>query len=315
MTKPDLADRAVGCLLGLACGDALGGAVEFRTRPDLARMFPGGVREITGGGPHGLEPGEITDDTHMALAIARACTADGIDLDAVVRNFLDWYRSGPKDIGIATSRALSLLDSGVSWPDAAERLQRQSPGGVAGNGTVMRCAPIAIRFRSDRERLVQASIDTAQMTHADPRATWGAVALNQAIVHLLNGGAIDNVLDAAMDGIGDARVTEAITRVPTLSLDELRSGGYVLDTLASSFWCLRNRPDAEEAIVTAVTLGEDADTTGAVTGALAGAAWGGAALPRRWLDALGVHDEVESLARRLAEWDVVDSERRSPCIS
>lgn len=149
MTQPDLADRAAGCLLGLACGDALGGAVGFSTRVDLARDFPGGVREITGGGPHGLEPGEITDDTHMALAIARACTADGIDLDEVVQNFLGWYRAHPKDIGIATSQALSLLDGGIPWPEAGERLQRESAGGVAGNGSVMRCAPIAIRFHSD----------------------------------------------------------------------------------------------------------------------------------------------------------------------
>lgn len=306
---PHLEDRATGCLLGLACGDALGGAVEFRSRADVARSFPGGVREITGGGLHHLEPREITDDTHMALAIAGACTAEGINLDGVVRNFLAWYRSGPKDIRNATRRALPLLDQGVPWTEAAERLQRESSDGIAGNGTVMRCAPIAIRFRSDRARLVRASIDTARITHADPRATWGAVALNQAIVHLLDGGAIGDVLGAAGDGIGDARVAKAIARVPGLGYDDLRSGGYVLDTLASALWCLLNRPDAEEAIVTAVTLGEDADTTGAVTGALAGAAWGAATLPARWLDVLQVHDEVRSLAASLARWDVADSGR------
>lgn len=303
MTHPSPADRAEGCFLGLACGDALGGAVEFETREDIARLFPGGVREITGGGPHHLERGEITDDTHMAIAIARGCTADGIDLERVVGNFLEWYRSGPKDIGIATSRALALIQSGVPWTEAAERLQRESPGGVAGNGTVMRCAPLAIRFRSDRRRLVQASIDTARITHADPRATWGAVALNQAIVHLLDGGTIADVPDAAVDGIGERRVVDAITQMSTLAHDELTSGGYVLDTLTSSSWCLLNRPSAEEAIVTAVTLGADADTTGPVTGALAGAAWGASALPRRWLDVLQVRDEVRELARTLMEWD------------
>lgn len=307
--RPDLADRAAGCLLGLACGDALGGAVEFRTRADLARSFPDGVRDITGGGTHRLEPGEITDDTHMALAMARACGADGIDLDEVVRNFLSWYRSGPKDIGIATSRALSHLESGVPWTEAAERLQHESHDGVAGNGTVMRCAPIAIRFRSDRSRLVQASIDTARMTHADPRATWGAVALNQAIAHLLDGGAIGEVLDAAVDGIGDERVSRAIQRVPSIEYEKLRSGGYVLDSLSTSFWCLLNRRGAEEAIVTAVTLGDDADTTGAVTGALAGVAWGAVSLPERWLGVLQVRDEIRSLAWQLMEWDLGDSER------
>ena len=310
MNKPDPANRAEGCLLGLACGDALGGAVEFRTRADVARSFPGGVREITGGGPHSLELGEITDDTHMAIAIARACDANGIDLDRVAANFLTWYRGGPKDIGNATRQALRLLDTGVPWSEAAERLQRESTMGTAGNGTVMRCAPVAVRFRSDRARLIQASIDTARMTHADPRATWGAVALNQAIVHLLNGGSLGDVLGAAVKGIKEQKVVKAIDQVPTLEYQSLRSGGFVLDTLATSFWCLLNRPSAEEAIVTAVTLGDDADTTGAVTGALAGAAWGAAAMPARWLAVLQVRDEVRELARSLAAWDLADRERR-----
>ncbi len=310
MSKPDLTDRAEGCLLGLACGDALGGAVEFETREDVARSFPDGVREITGGGPHRLECGEITDDTHMAIAIARACDADGIDLDRVVANFLTWYRSGPKDIGNATRRALALLDKGMPWTEAAERLQRDSTIGTAGNGTVMRCAPVAIRFRSDRARMVRASIDTARITHADPRATWGAVALNQAIVHLLDGGSVGDVLDAAVDRVEERRVFEAIRRVPTLTYDALRSGGYVLDRLATSFWCVLNRPSMEEAIVTAVTLGDDADTTGAVTGALAGAAWGAEALPERWLAVLQVREEAGALARSLLAWDGADRERR-----
>ena len=310
MNKPDLADRAEGCLLGLACGDALGGAVEFKARTDIARSFPEGVREITGGGPHHLELGEITDDTHMAIAIARACDADGIDLDRVVANFLTWYRNSPKDIGNATRQALRLLDTGAPWTDVAERLQRESTIGMAGNGTVMRCAPVAIRFRSDKPRMIEASIDTARITHADPRATWGAVALNQAIVHLLDGGSLGSVLGATVEGVEERRVVEAIEQVPQLQYETLQSGGFVLDTLATSLWCLLNRPSAEEAIVTAVTLGDDADTTGAVTGALAGAAWGVAAMPARWLAVLQVRDEVRELARSLYAWDLADRERR-----
>jgi len=297
-----LESRAVGCLVGLGCGDALGGAVEFRNREDLDRSFPDGIREITGGGPHGLAPGEETDDTQMALAIARACTADGIDLDRVAANFLAWYRSAPKDMGNATRHALALMDQGVPWREAGDRLQRRTPGGVAGNGTVMRCAPLALRFRADRVRLVQASLDTARMTHADPRATWGAVALNQAIVYLLDGNAVDTVGRAAVDGIEEPAVVRAIQSVPSLSRDDLRSGGYVLDTLAASFWSLLNTDEAEEAIVTAVGLGADTDTTGAVTGALAGALYGVEAIPERWRRVLLVNDELERLARQLIAW-------------
>ncbi|HEV2067982.1 MAG TPA: ADP-ribosylglycohydrolase family protein, partial [Thermomicrobiales bacterium] len=294
--------RAVGCLVGLGCGDALGGAVEFRSRDDLDRSFPRGVREIMGGGPHRLEPGEVTDDTQMALAIARACTVEGIDLDLVASNFVEWYRSGPKDIGIATRNALALISQGVPWREAGERLQRASQQGVAGNGTVMRCAPLALRFRNDRQRLVLASLDTSRMTHADPRATWGAVALNQAIVHLLDGGDPEGILDVAVSDIEEPAVADAILSVPGMSRGDLRSGGYVLDTLTSSFWCVVNRSGVEEAIVAAVSLGDDADTTGAVTGALAGAAHGVEAIPERWRNRLLVLDELDYLARQLIAW-------------
>lgn len=294
--------RAAGCLVGLGCGDALGGAVEFRPRHDLDRSFPGGVREITGGGPHRLEPGEVTDDTQMALAIARACTAEGIDLDMVAANFVEWYRSGPKDIGIATRNALALISGGTPWQEAGERLQRESVRGVAGNGTVMRCAPLALRFRNDRQQLVRASIETARMTHADPRATWGAVALNQAIVHLLDGGDLAGIVDAAVSDIREPAVSEAILSVTGMTRDDLRSGGYVLDTLTASFWCVLNRDGPEEAIVAAVSLGDDADTTGAVAGALAGAAHGVEAIPERWRRRLLVLDELDLLARQLIAW-------------
>ena len=298
----DLERRAAGCLLGLACGDALGGTVEFMPRQEVASRYPDGLRDIVGGGPHRLEPGEYTDDTAMALAISRACTADGIDLDAVAAGFVDWYRSGPKDIGNATANALRLLDRGVPWQDAGEQLQAASRDGVAGNGTVMRCAPIAIRFLTDPKRLRKASIETSRMTHADPRATWGAVALNQAIAWLLEGGEIAGAQAAAVADVDDMRVVAALGAVPHISRDDICSGGYVLDTLQAAFWCLERSESAEEAIVQAVMLGDDADTTGAVAGALAGAAYGVDRLPDRWLAVLHDRDEIRELALQLAGW-------------
>lgn len=279
------------------------GAVEFRDRTELDRSFPDGVRDITGGGPHRLEPGEYTDDTEMALAIARACTGDGIDLDAVAANFVAWYQSGPKDIGIATSQALELIAQGVPWQEAGERLQRNSPQGVAGNGTVMRCAPLALRFRSNPGRLRWSSIETSRVTHADPRATGGAVVLNQGIVHLLDGDDRSALIDAAVNGIEEERVVDAIVQAPGMKRDDVMSGGYVLDTLNAAFWSLLTTESAEEAIVCAVALGSDADTTGAVTGALAGTLYGASTLPARWLDALHNVAEIRALAIQLIAWD------------
>lgn len=295
--------RYLGCLIGLACGDALGGSVEFRNRADIAREFPDGVRDILGGGPHSLEIGEVTDDTAMALGIARACTATGIDLDAVAANFLAWYRSRPKDIGISTRAALAYLDSGLAWDEAGERLQRESNSGVAGNGSVMRCAPIAMRFRSDPMRLRTYSIDVSRITHADPRATWGSVALNQGIAYLLDGGPIDGLVGAATSGIGEARVVQALRDAESIGYDDVPSDGYVLDTLTAAFWCILHRDSAEEAIITGVGMGLDTDTTGAVTGALAGAAYGMDAIPERWKAVIHHREELESLSRSLLLWD------------
>ncbi len=302
-----LQSRYTGTLLGLAAGDALGGAVEFSPRAALARSFPHGVREIVGGGPHGLRKGEVTDDTAMALAIARACTPEGIDLDGVAAHVVDWYRSDPKDIGITTSRALAKLDAGVPWREVGERLTDETPGKLAGNGAVMRCAPIALRFRHNRELLRQVSIDVARMTHPDPMATWGSVALNQGIVHLLDGGSLEDVAAAAVAGVDHADVVAVIRDAAGRAYDEVRSGGFVLETLGAAFWAIAHRDSAEEAIVAAVSMGDDTDTTGAVAGALAGAHYGVEAIPERWRSVLEPRVELTTLADQLQAWSEADA--------
>ncbi|MBA2753231.1 MAG: ADP-ribosylglycohydrolase family protein [Chloroflexia bacterium] len=303
MAGPSLSERYLGCLVGLACGDALGGPFEFRSRDAIAREHPKGPREFTGGGWLSLAPGEITDDTQMTMALARSCGPGGLDMDRLVAEFLDWYRSDPKDIGGTTRSALARLAGGESWEEAGEAVQREAgPRGAAGNGTVMRCAPAGMRFRRDPAGLVRASIDSARITHADPRCTWGAVAVNQAIAHLLDGGETAGAPAAAIEGVPEKRVRDAVTSAAGTSRDDLRAGGYVLDTIRSALWCLANHGGFEETVVAAVSLGDDADTTGAVTGALAGAAYGIGAIPARWRDAVQHRDELERLAVSLLTW-------------
>src|SRR5688500_12133897 len=115
-----LVERYAGCLLGLGCGDALGGPVEFRSRAEIARDYPGGVREFVGGGWLRLAPGEVTDDTQMTLALAEGLGPAGLDMEAVAAAFLAWYRSNPKDIGSTTRKSLEKLASGMSWQEAGE---------------------------------------------------------------------------------------------------------------------------------------------------------------------------------------------------
>lgn len=141
------------------------------------------------------------------------------------------------------------------------------------------------------------------MTHVDPRAVWGAVAINQGISHLLPGNGSQGLIEAAVHDFQDGRVVEAITRAPGIKRNDVVSGGYVLDTLNAAFWSLLTTDSAEDAIVHAVSLGSDADTTGAFTGALAGALYGASTLPAHWLDALHNAAEIRELEVRLVGWD------------
>jgi len=302
-----LESRYTGVLIGGACGDALGATLEFIDRAEILRRYPKGLRDIVGGGWLDLAPGETTDDTAMTLALARACTPGGIDMDAVAAAFVAWLETAPKDIGNATMSALQLLQRGKRWDDAGEELQARTSQGVAGNGSVMRCAPVALRFRSDRERMRQAAFDTSRITHADPRATWSCVAVCQAIVHLLNDGQVDDAVDAAVADIPVPDVVDTVTSARTRSYDDVRSGGFVLDTVNAAFWCLLHESSAEDVIVRAVSLGGDADTTGIVAGFLAGAAYGLDAIPARWRVVLHGVDELEQTSRQLLAWDTAIS--------
>ncbi|MCO5220103.1 MAG: ADP-ribosylglycohydrolase family protein [Thermomicrobiales bacterium] len=298
-----LQDRYLGCLIGLACGDALGAPVEFESRSALDERFPDGLRAFIGGGWLDLEPGEITDDTQMTLDVARSLVAlpDG-DMDDLAARFLAWRNSDPKDIGNTTRDALDRLAGGVSWQDAgAQTVESRGPVDSAGNGAIMRCAPVALRFRNDPCRLRDVSIDVARITHANPLCTWASVAVDQAIAALLHGESIPAALELASTGIANDDVREAITLASIGVRDDISSNGFVLDTLTAAFWALRHTDSFEEAVVMAVGLGGDTDTTGAVAGSLGGARYGIDAIPDRWRQQVQYREELAALAHSLLE--------------
>src|SRR4051794_6998684 len=145
-----LRDRYQGCLLGLACGDALGGPVEFKSREWIAGRYPEGLHDFVGGGWLSLAPGEITDDTQLTLAIARSLAVGGpLDMENVAAHFLEWHHSRPKDQGNLTRAAMQLLDGGSPWTKSGEIARGTGASGGAGNGSVMRCPPVALRFAND----------------------------------------------------------------------------------------------------------------------------------------------------------------------
>ncbi|HET9659669.1 MAG TPA: ADP-ribosylglycohydrolase family protein [Thermomicrobiales bacterium] len=296
-----LEDRYLGCLIGLACGDALGGPVEFDSRETMDQRFPDGLREFIGGGWLHLLPGEITDDTQMTLDVARSLCAfpEGNMIDLADR-FLAWRNSQPKDIGNTTRDALDRLARGLPWSQAGEQTHRdRGPRASAGNGAIMRCAPVAMRFRTNPDRLRDSSIDISRITHANPLCTWASVAVNRTIAALLDGESIRDAIERSTAGIALDEVTTAVVLAMTAEREAIRSGGFVLDTLSAACWSLLQTASFEEALVIAVGLGGDTDTTGAVAGALAGAHYGYEAIPTRWRDTVQHRDELASLAKCL----------------
>ncbi len=294
----DLLDRFQGCLVGLAVGDALGGPLEFLIPAEIRERHGGYVRDMVGGGWLHLRPGEYTDDTQMMLCLAESIVEQGnFDMDDVARRFLAWYDSDPKDVGNTTRTALAELKRGVPWQQSGKRAYDILSSQGAGNGSLMRCAPVGLFHYQHRERLIQDSVDSSRITHWDPRACYSAVALNLAIAELLAGNregllaAVSNALQQA-----EPEVHRTLLGVENKTRGQLRSTGYVINTLDVALWCFLKMPSFEDALVAVVNLGGDADTAGAVCGALAGAHYGLSGIPARWLETLENRDHIAELA-------------------
>ncbi|QIB79546.1 ADP-ribosylglycohydrolase family protein [Haloferax volcanii] len=295
-------DRARGILLGLACGDALGRPVEFKSASKISAEH-GRLDEMIGHGTWNQPAGTITDDTEQALCIARSLVEQqAFDPADVADRFVAWYDTGPFDIGGMTRRALNRLKRGDSWGEAGQQVWEQSPEGQnAGNGSVMRCPPLAIPYATDWDRLATVSRQSSQITHADPRCTAGCAILNLTVAGLLADA--DTPLQDALDYVSTDAPDELVTALRPLargdSPDTLETSGYVVHSLQTALHDGLVADSAEDAIVTAVNRGGDTDTIGAIAGAVAGARFGASQLPDRWLGAIDEVNELEGLTTQL----------------
>jgi ADP-ribosyl-[dinitrogen reductase] hydrolase len=276
--------------------------VEFKSASEISAEH-GRLDEMIGHGTWNQPAGTITDDTEQALCIARSLVEQqAFDPADVADRFVAWYDTGPFDIGGMTRRALNRLKRGDEWGEAGQQVWEQSPEGQnAGNGSVMRCAPLAISYATDWERLAEVSRQSSQITHADPRCTYGCAVLNLTIAGMLDDAATP--LGDALDYVGSDAPDELVAALEPLARGEspgtLETSGYVVHSLQTALHDGLFAESAEEAIVTAVNRGGDTDTIGAVAGAVAGARFGASTLPDRWLAALDAAEELESLAKRL----------------
>ncbi len=258
---------------------------------------------MIGHGTWNQPAGTITDDTEQALCIARSLVEqhefDPVD---IAERFVEWYDSDPFDIGRMTMKSLSRLRHGDEWDEAGQHVWESSPEGQnAGNGSVMRCAPLAVPYATDWDRLVEVSRQSSQITHADPRCTYGCAVLNLTVAGLLDDA--DTPLQDALDDIGSDAPSELVTALQPIawgdSPDTLETSGYVVHSLQTALHDGLVAESAEEAIVTAVNRGGDTDTIGAIAGAVAGARFGASQLPERWVSAIDEVGELESLASQI----------------
>ena len=285
---------AQGALLGLAVGDALGTTVEFRRRDS----FPLHT-ELTGGGAFHVKPGEWTDDTAMALCLAESLIeCEGFDSKDQLNRYLSWMEEGYMacqgiciDIGNTTCQALRRFShtrgsyAGTDNPFAS------------GNGGIMRLAP-AVIAATDSQAAIDYAINSSRTTHASADCLDGAELLG-AILWELRLGAdlktlLENLPDTKERGMAIGRIKNGFFR--HFTRDEVSSSGYVIDTLEAALWSCYHTENFEDAVILAVNLGADADTVGAVTGQIAGAARGVEAIPERWLKPLAWRERIVGLA-------------------
>ena len=294
-------DRFRGTLLGLAAGEALGEPADFLTAEQIEERF-GVITEMVGGGCHGVAPGETTDATQMMLCLAQSLAdVGGFEPEDIMRRYDDWFSSHPRDVSLTVRTVLLSYRSGTQWDLASRRAFEILGSPAAGNGSLMRCAPIGLRYALDAEARSAFSQRESTLTHFERLAGWACVAFNDLIAAALAGELRERVpLIADTIDDEDRRVSAALREAVEAEPEEVQSSAYVLDTLRTALWAVLRTASFEEAVVLAVNLGNDADTVGAVTGALAGAVHGEAGIPKRWLDVLLVRDEAAALADRLA---------------
>ncbi|HUS20190.1 MAG TPA: ADP-ribosylglycohydrolase family protein [Terriglobales bacterium] len=291
-------DRIAGCLVGLAVGDALGAPLEFQSRRQVREKYPEGLRDMIDSNL--WKKGEYTDDTEMALLIADSLLqSKGFIASDLAQRFKTWARTA-KDVGIQT-RAVVNMAGYVRDPEGCSSQYREAhPDSSAGNGALMRCAPIALFCLDSVERLVELSRASARVTHFDPKAQSSCVILNTWIQAATSRG----IRDARAESIGLLNETECsawhrLEEIEVYKEDDIKSSGYTVDTLEAAVWSFLTTASYEEAVVRAVNLGDDADTVGAVCGSLAGAYYGYAAIPKRWRNQLREEARIHKTALAL----------------
>lgn len=302
-----LIERYRGALLGLAAGDAVGTTLEFR---EPGSFTP--INDMVGGGPFGLAPGEWTDDTSMALCLAESLVeCSGFDPADQLRRYVRWYREGHLS---SNGRCFDIGNTVASALRRFERTGEPYPGETspqsAGNGSIMRLAPVPLAYAHDLRLAIHYAALSSRTTHNTAAAVDACRYLGALIVRALRGVDKATLLSPAWPPTSElgeqTPLAPEIAEVAAGSFKrreppEIVGSGYVVRSLEAALWAFWRSESFEQGCLLAANLGNDADTTGAVYGQLAGAYYGEGEIPQAWRAKLAHHDLIVSLAERLYE--------------
>lgn len=283
----ELLNKIKGALFGVAVGDALGATTEFMSQDEVKAKY-GYLTDMVGGGWLGLKPGETTDDTAMTIAVANGLISNPFDpIPSIGEEFKKWIESDPKDIGNIIRTTYRCY--GENWFQAAEESHEILNGRSAGNGSLMRCLPVALVY-DDLTQMQEMTVLQSKMTHYNDLASEACLIYNRIAHRVLKGEPLKLAIEKE---IRETKYMEAIKARPHVPPD-----GYVVNTLIWVIYILWTSSSFEE-VVTAANLGGDSDTIGAIAGGLTGLYWGFEAIPKRYIEVLVLKEELETLAEKL----------------
>lgn len=294
---PTYLERCAVFFVGLACGDAVGTSVEFMPRGSFTPVV-----DLVGGGPFQLEAGKWTDDTSMALCLAESLLSKGhFDAADQMGRYLNWWHWGYLsstgdcfDIGMTVRAALRTFEM-TGNPFAGS----EDPA-TAGNGALMRLAPVVLFYHPDRTKAEAFAVESSRTTHAAPEALDCSRLLARVICTALDGASKDEVLRPSDPALASPKV-RALAEGSYFQKDDtqVRGTGYAVDSLEAALWCFKHTDTFEGAVLRAANLGDDADTTAAIAGQVAGAHYGIRAIPEPWRARLHMAAEIEDIATHL----------------
>lgn len=291
-------DRFRGCLIGLAVGDAVGTTVEFQPRGSFEPLT-----DMVGGGPFNLEPGQWTDDTSMALCLATSLVeCGGFDAQDQMRRYCDWYENGYLssngrcfDIGITTRQSLRIFMQNCNPMAGSDDPQ------TAGNGSIMRLAAVPMFYANRLDEAIHYAAESSRTTHGALECKDACRLFSAILVSALHGAEKAQLL---FDQLPESVASESVRQIGRgeyrdKSEAEIRGSGYVVKSLEAALWCFWTTSDFQSAILKAANLGNDADTTAAICGQVAGAYYGESGIPCPWRDRLAHGAMIAELADRL----------------